>query len=947
MKRKAIWKCCFIMACFSITLMASTSSPVCYGAIGSVKAEEEDGEKTADIEIGNIEDFLIFVEKCKYDNWSIGKTVSLTADLDLKGVDFAGIAYFNGIFEGNGHSIKNLALDLKGSEYGFFRYIGESGIVRDLHVLGKIVPTGSQENIGGIVGVNYGTVNNCSFIGEVYGINSVGAIAGFNKDTGNIISCTSNALVLATNYTGGIAGNNEGKIADCVSKSSVNIEELEPTLNLAGMDVSSFNMTRKIVNRNDMGGIAGSSSGLITGCINEGSIGYQHTGYNAGGIVGSQCGVVHDCTNKGEVFGRKDVGGIVGQSEPYVESEYLQDRVNKAKDDIDRLNRTLNNITSTMSQTSAEVKGLTDRLNQQYRNSISNISGNIDQLVGAVGNTKPEAQGYIDHIQGAWNSIESIRPSDGKLTEEQAQEIRNQLDTINDNLGNLHGVYDNVGASAEEFAASISNQLSSSGRNEEIKNIVNTVDAGMQSVTKNMESAINQLNSINNSVSSDIAAITSDEKVVIDISSIKTAANMDGVISGCKNYGKIYGDLNVGGIAGTMNVEYVSDPEFDFDFSKSLNITLRSTVNDVVIHCTNYGRVTAKKNCVGGIIGLQALGFLYDCEGYGEVSSDSGSYLGGIAGNSVAAIEKSYSLCNVSGTDYVGGICGKGYTVKESISICDIEGDGERIGSVAGYLEEGGTVESNYFVSEKLCGIDNISYEGTAEQISYEDAIQIEGIPDGFHRVSILFEVEDEVLEQREIAYGASLTVSDFPQVAEKEGCYVKWPEESEFTNIQKNLTITAEYVPWLESIASKEKTQDGKPIFIAVSEFYENTKLVLEPIEGPDSVDKNADLAYAYAWKLSGDKPKNYEMIEAHLIKPETEDNVHVWVRENNKWNEVSAEEDGSYLVITIPYGADVAIVTQEKKLSLLVVLTGIAAVILGAGMIFIKKRKRRGKIT
>ena len=46
------------------------------------------------------------------------------------------------------------------------------------------------------------------------------------------------------------------------------------------------------------------------------------------------------------------------------------------------------------------------------------------------------------------------------------------------------------------------------------------------------------------------------------------------------------------------------------------------------------------------------------------MKSDTGDYAGGIAGNSVSAISNSYSLCNVNAKDYVGGIVGSGYTVK-------------------------------------------------------------------------------------------------------------------------------------------------------------------------------------------------------------------------------------------------------------------------------------------
>ncbi len=186
------------------------------------------------IEINTVEEFLQFAENCSFDHWSLNHTVRLMTDLDLSGRKFDGISYFNGTFEGNGHRIFSFDLTPNGSAYGFFRYIGETGQVKDLNLEGSVRPEGSQNQIGGVVGVNYGTVEHCSFKGGVNGQDEVGAIAGVNKNTGTLTSCTSNATVSATNHTGGIAGKNEGLISWCLSESDVNVEELETTLDQIG-----------------------------------------------------------------------------------------------------------------------------------------------------------------------------------------------------------------------------------------------------------------------------------------------------------------------------------------------------------------------------------------------------------------------------------------------------------------------------------------------------------------------------------------------------------------------------------------------------------------------------------------------------------------------------------------------------------------------------------------
>ena len=50
--------------------------------------------------------------------------------------------------------------------------------VRNLTVTGEVSPSGSQDQVGGIVGVNYGSIENCKFTGNVVGDTDVGGIAG-------------------------------------------------------------------------------------------------------------------------------------------------------------------------------------------------------------------------------------------------------------------------------------------------------------------------------------------------------------------------------------------------------------------------------------------------------------------------------------------------------------------------------------------------------------------------------------------------------------------------------------------------------------------------------------------------------------------------------------------------------------------------------------------------
>lgn len=946
-----------------LTIQAATSQE----SSGTKETTEKDSTTSADtaenknqiIEIADEKAFEEFLQNCQYDSWSVGKTVKLTHNIDLSKVDFNGVAYFSGDFEGGGHTISNVKLQVKGSDHGFFRYLGKSAVVNDLKISGKITSEGSCKNIGGIAGVNYGTIGNCSFEGTVNGKTAVGAIAGINKPTGKIVNCRSNATVTATNQTGGIVGNNEGLVSECTSECSINTDELKTTMDIGGVDIGTLNLTGRVIDRNDIGGIVGVSTGIVSECINQGKIGFAHTGYNVGGIAGRQSGKVIDCHNEGEIYGRKDVGGIVGQAEPYIESEYLDDKVNQVQDSVSSINTTLSNIASTMSDTSTAAKTCVDNLSEQYDNSSKTLSESLGSLSDSIGESSPEAQQYMNNIHNSLDKIDSIQGNNHILNKEQAEAVSKEWQNINSNLSNIRGTISDSNKTAEDFVDDISNQIKEKDTNGDIDKLTNTVDDGIQSVTNDVQKISKQIKSIQNTVGDTLSVVTGDEEYMEDISSAASAKDTDGVVSGSVNRGMVNGDLNVGGIVGTMNIEYDLDPEFDPDLTDSTDITLRSTVNNVVIRCSNYGEVTSKKNSVGGITGLEELGLVYGSESYGSVKSDTGDYAGGIAGNSVSAISNSYSLCNVNAKDYVGGIVGSGYTVKNCVSASTITSDGEGLGSIAGTVSEEGEVKGNIFVGDDLDGIDNINYAGIADEKSYEEVMKLENIPEGFHKVKITFRAEDNVDIVKTIAYNGSFSESDLPQIPEKDGYYAVWPEDLVGKPMTENKTVEAEYSRWTESIVGTEvindaKTEDTasessdteneKAVFLLEGKFYDDTSIQMAEC---DTDLPDGDVVYAYDWSLEHLHDKIYDTVKAHFYVPDTSGKNEIWYREtgSDAWTLAETAEDGSYLVADIPYEAAFALVHAAADHTLYYAGGGAAVVLLLIVLIIRKRRKRAQK--
>lgn len=349
---------------------------------------------TSVIYISSVEDLIALSGKCSLDSWSQGKTILLTCDLDLSDSSFTPIPTFGGSFDGQEHTISGLSLRGSGDVRGLFRYIQEDGVVQNLRVEGDLLPSDHKDFIGGIAGHNRGTISNCSFSGTISGKNNVGGLVGINEASGQIIRSGFSGSITAEHYVGGIAGQNLGGIVQCRNSGSINTTEVKPSSSLEDISLDNLTSTENAPAVTDVGGIAGFSSGVIQSCLNQGSIGYPHVGYNIGGIAGRQTGYLDSCTNEGIVQGRKDVGGIVGQLEPQLTLKYDETTLNRIWAELDTLEDRINDL---LNGTSDSAHSLTDQIGQ-----LSASAGTVKDSVSALAEALTGwADGSIDQINDA------------------------------------------------------------------------------------------------------------------------------------------------------------------------------------------------------------------------------------------------------------------------------------------------------------------------------------------------------------------------------------------------------------------------------------------------------------------------------------------------------------------------------------------------------------------
>jgi filamentous hemagglutinin family protein len=188
-------------------------------------------------------------------NYVLGANIGATATSAwnfVSGTTYAGFTpigtsttKFTGTFDGLGHTISNLTINLPstnyvgligwastsvisnvglegGSESGL-NYVGglvgemAGGTISNSYITGSVSGTGSY--IGGLVGINVGTISNSYATGSVSGSNNIGGLAGYSN--GTISNSYATGSVRGLSYIGGLVGNNFRTISNSYATGSV------------------------------------------------------------------------------------------------------------------------------------------------------------------------------------------------------------------------------------------------------------------------------------------------------------------------------------------------------------------------------------------------------------------------------------------------------------------------------------------------------------------------------------------------------------------------------------------------------------------------------------------------------------------------------------------------------------------------------------------------------
>jgi murein DD-endopeptidase MepM/ murein hydrolase activator NlpD len=229
----------------------------------------------------------------------INSSVSVK-NLSLENFAVVGINYYVGGLVGyNNGSISNCysAGQVSGVVY-VGGLVGENGgSISNCYSTCVVSGPSGSEYVGGLAGCNLGSISNCYSAGQVSGSQDVGGLVGGNWE-GSISNCSSTCVVSGlsgSNSIGGLVGINLGSINNCYSTGAVSGSS--DVGGLVGYNdqnsISNCYSTGTVSGSNSVGGLVGVnfygntsncySTGIVSGSSRVGGL----VGYNYDGVSGS------------------------------------------------------------------------------------------------------------------------------------------------------------------------------------------------------------------------------------------------------------------------------------------------------------------------------------------------------------------------------------------------------------------------------------------------------------------------------------------------------------------------------------------------------------------------------------------------------------------------------------------------------------------------------------
>ena len=864
----------------------------------AVSAEETEAEAPVipedAIYLSTAADILSLAENCVSDVWSRDKVVVLQNDISLNGIAFMGIPTFGGTFLGQGHTISGYRLTHQQSALGFFRYLQKSALVQDLHLKGTVQPAKSGNlDIGGFVGVNSGTVRGCTFDGTVSGTERVGGIAGRNTVSGILEDISVSGTIYGDHYIGGIAGDNLGVIRSCSNGAEINAYVSQNSVSMgitSGFSLESLTAKESTSDATNIGGIAGTSSGVIRGCENHAPIGYEKMGYNVGGIAGSQIGYITECTNYGTVNGSNGVGGIVGQFKPNVVLNFGENLMSKLMDQTTSLMGSMSGMMSSMS-------GM-----------MNGMSTDMESLEDAMEALKNPENLDPDSLSAALNEFSNSFNNMYNDMSAMGSGMTSQMSSM---MGSMNAMVDTMEKLNEGMDIKILD--------------ISKEDDPENTLTK-ISNCANQGAVLGETYVGGIAGIADIEDTTAkdEIEGMANFANegeiiMRLVIRDCRNLGTVSATKEyAGGIVGNMTI-------------------------GAIFHGMNIGSIDAlNASYVGGIAGRSDT---YIVDSYSRSILAGGTYVGCIAGYGTEVIG-CYAITDIAAaTQFAGGILGDTDPLPDEGNGLILNNryylTGKNLGGIDGISYENATAPmtlEEFLAAETLDDLFR--------------TVSIRFIAKGQEDIVLSVELGQTLpvakIPQLEVGEHQQYQWQLIPDVTAEtlamgETAQVQYVSRERLTSILFDQTYEAVFDAKNTVVATEEHAASGRSLALAVGAFDQGTTLTLTEAEPTVN-----DTAVLEAWKVTM-ADIGIEKLHYHIPENVSTENLTLYVKDiSGNWVQRDFTVEGSYIIFPFTHGETsfaLEVLPADSVPMTAVAIAAAALLLVLIGAIRRKKRKAAKK--
>jgi len=627
----------------------------------------------------------------------------LVSDIDLAGVELLPIGSavfpFAGSFDGNHRVISNFTRALEeANDVGFFRYVADAeAILRNLTLADPNVAVETGRQIGALVGyLADGTVANCHVQGgHVRGTYYVGGLVGLNS--GTIRDCSAEATVSAEYTVGGLAGSTRDTVANCHAAGTVTgqIYYVGGLVGAGAGIIRNCSAGCAVVGDRDVGGLVGFiQDAFVANCYAQG--GSVSGASNVGGLVGNFniIGTIMNCYASCPVSGTGNAGGLVGRATlGFVTSSFWNTETSGQATSAAGVGKT----TAEMADPNTFIEAGWDLFGP--------ANGPSDIWTLALDMNHPVLWWQVP--EETWPTLPSFSGGTGTPEDPYLIDLAEQLGGIGHNprlMGSCFKLTSDIDLTDTEFVplGGLGAPFAAvfDGNDRVISNLAliaaETGYAGLFGFIDGQRAQVRNLTLL-------APHIDGDEGGHADNVGALAGYLRNGTLLNCRvEGGSIAGDWGVGGLAGSVVFGTVRDCHTTDAVAGSSRTggLLGECHHTTITDCSTAGAVTGSRWNTGGLVGSAAHAVMRNCHATGIVTGTA--WTGGLVGDADrSAIAHCYATGDVSGGDHVGGLTGDG---GRALIDCHATGDVKGDGEVGGLIGNNGGIVTDCYATGAVAG---------------------------------------------------------------------------------------------------------------------------------------------------------------------------------------------------------------------------------------------------